>query len=46
MGMVRGWELYEREGRFFLVRERNGKTRVRPLGRAAAKKRATGKGVR
>ena len=45
MGMVRGWELYERDGRFFLIRERNGRTRVRPLGRASAKARASGKGV-
>ena len=40
MGMVRGWRLYERDGRFFLVRERNGKTQVRPMGRAAAKQKS------
>ena len=45
MGMVQGWELYERDGLFFLLRERNGKTRVRPMGRAAAKKRALRKEV-
>ena len=45
MGMVRGWRLYERDGLFFLLRERKGKTQVRPMGRAAAKKRALRKEV-
>ena len=43
--VIRGWELYERGGLFFRARERKGKTQVRPMGRAAAKKRALRKEV-